>query len=39
MAEDFDEEIAKGYRAKKIGQRNGEERGVHGVCDEFSKGE
>jgi hypothetical protein len=39
MAEDFDEEVAKGDRTQEIGQRNGEKPGIHVVCDEFSKGE
>jgi len=37
MAEDFDEEIAEGDRTQKIGERNGDEPGVHGCLDEFSK--
>src|ERR1700727_2569623 len=37
MAEDFYEKIAEGDRTQKIGKRNGEEPGVHGLEDEFSK--
>ncbi len=37
MAEDFDEEIAEGDRTQKIGERDGDEPGVHDRLDEFSK--
>ncbi len=37
LAEDFDEEVAEGDGAQKIGERNGDEPGVHCRLDEFSK--
>ena len=37
LAEDFDEKVAKGDGAQKIRERNGDEPGVHGRLDEFSK--
>src|SRR5207302_2427094 len=39
MPEYLDEDIAERDRTQQIGERNGEEPGVHVLCDEFSKGE
>ena len=37
MAEDFDEQVAEGNGTQKIGERDGDEPGVHSRLDEFSK--